>query len=69
MVEKKNAYDRLKSKKGSNSGSLVDNLLSKEETYWSGATALAILFAGIIDGGASIAIAYGARKLYEKRNG
>lgn len=65
----KNAYDRLKSRTTSKSGVNLDALLKQEETYWIGAAIPAILFAGLLDGGVSIALAYGARKLYEKNNG
>jgi hypothetical protein len=63
-----NAYDRFKNtdlKKGIK----LDSLLKREETYWIGAGAGAMLLVGIIDGGISVALAYGARKLYEKKNG
>lgn len=62
---KKNAYDRFKSK----NGGFDKSLLEKEETYFVGAAVPAILFAGILDGGVSVALAYGASKLYKMKNG
>ena len=69
MRNKTNAYERIKSKSKKSSGLNFKSLKKQEETYWIGAAVPAILFAGLIDGGVSIALAYGARKLYEKNNG
>lgn len=69
MRNKQNAYERMKSQTKKGSGLNFKSLTKKEETYWVGAAIPAILFAGLIDGGVSIALAYGARKLYEKNNG
>ena len=66
MRNKTSAYNRLKNK---NTGSFAKDIMKKEETYWFGAAVPAMLFAGFIDGGVSIAIAYAARKLYEMNNG
>ena len=66
MRTKQNAYEKIKSKRLSNSN--FKSLAKQEEIYWIGATIPAVLFAGLIDGGVSIALAYGARKLYEKNN-
>ena len=68
MRTKQNAYEKMKSK-GKSSGLNFKSLTKQEETYWIGAAVPAILFAGLVDGGVSIALAYGARKLYEKNNG
>lgn len=65
---KKNRLDYNSIKKKSN-GDIVDNLLKKEETYWVGASIPAILFAGFIDAGITIGLLYGAKKLYERKNG
>lgn len=61
------AYERMKDKM--NKAGKTTDLSKKEEVYWIGATIPAMLFAGFIDGGVSVAIAYAARKLYEMNNG
>lgn len=67
-TRKTTAYERLKNK-SKKKVNLFDAINAKEETYWVGAAAGAVIFAGFIDGGVSVAIAYGARKLYEYQNG
>jgi len=69
MRNKQNAYEKMKSKSKKNGKLDFKSLTKQEETYWIGAAVPAILFAGLIDGGVSMALAYGARKLYEKNNG
>ncbi len=65
-----NAYEEMKRKGKKGSGSLdFKSALKQEETYFVGAAGAAILFAGLIDGGVSVALAYGAKKLYDKNNG
>ena len=70
MARGNNAYENMKNK-AKKGGSKIDfsSALKQEETYFAGAAIPAILFAGFIDGGVSIALAYGARKLYQKING
>lgn len=60
------AYERIRPKTRKKG---ITKLLKREETYFVGATIPAILFAGFIDGGVCMALAYGARKLYEAHNG
>jgi len=67
--ERKNAYEKMKAKSKKSGGLNFKSALKQEETYWLGAAVPAILFAGLIDGGVTMALAYGARKLYEKHNG
>lgn len=69
MRNKTNAYERMKAKSKKGSGLNFKSLTKQEETYWVGAAIPAVLFAGLIDGGVSIALAYGAKKLYEHNNG
>ena len=69
MRNKQNAYEKMKLRMKNKQKLNFDTLIKKEETYWVGAAIPAILFAGLIDGGVSIALAYGARKLYEINNG
>ena len=63
MSRTSNAYDRMKR------ANAQKHFLDREETYFAGAAVPAILFAGLLDGGISIALAYGARQLYKKRTG
>lgn len=56
------AYTRMKLRNSKNP-------LDKEETYFAIAAIPAILFAGLIDGGVSMFLAYGARRLYKLRHG
>ena len=58
-----NAYTRMKRLNAEK------HFLDREETYFAGAAVPAVLFAGFIDGGISIALAYGARQLYKHRTG
>ena len=67
MARKGNAYEKMKSK-GKGSKLNFKSALKQEETYWLGAAVPAILFAGLIDGGVTMAIAFGAKKLYEHNN-
>lgn len=67
MGKRENAYTKMKNKK--NSSIDFKSVLKQEESYWFGAGGLAILFAGLIDGGVSVGLAYGAKKLYEHNNG
>ena len=67
--DKQNAYEKMKSRTKKDGNLNFKSALKHEETYWVGAAVPAVLFAGLIDGGVSIALAYGARKLYEKNNG
>ncbi len=70
MARSENAYEKFKAGKGKKgSGLSFKSALKQEETYWAGAAVPAILFAGLIDGGVSIALAYGASKLYKYNNG
>jgi len=68
MKKRTNAYERMKNKSKS---SKIDfkSALKHEETYWVGAGGAAMLIAGIFDGGISVALAYGAKKLYDYNNG
>ena len=63
-----NAYQNMKNKKSGKSMNF-QSALKQEETYFVGAAGVAILFAGILDGGVSVALAYGAKKLYDHNNG
>ena len=67
-MKKQNAYDRLKSKSGSKKINFK-NFMNYEETYFAGAAVPAVFIAGIFDGGISIALAYGAHKLFKQQNG
>ena len=68
MVRSENVYDKMKSKRAKGGKLNFQSALKQEETYWIGAAIPAILFAGLIDGGVSIAFAYGARQLYKQYN-
>ena len=65
---RQNAYERLKANSAKASNFNMGSLAKKEETYWAGAAVPAVLFAGLVDGGVTMALAYGARKLYEINN-
>lgn len=69
MARSGNAYDKMKNK--GKKGSLnFSSALKQEETYWAGAGAAVVLmpFISIIDGGFGLAVAYGAKKLYDYNN-
>lgn len=69
MARNSDAYDRMKSKMtGKTDGFNMTNLGKKEGTYWFGAGAIASIVFGFVDGGVSVALAYGAKKLYEINN-
>ena len=64
-----NAYEEMKRKGSKGMGTLdFKSALKQEETYFAAAGVAAVLFAGLIDGGVSVALAYGAKKLYDKNN-
>ena len=65
-MTKNKLYEQLKSKRRQYNGQ-AESLLGKENTYWVGAGAISMLFFGFIDGGLSVAIAYGAKKLHENK--
>ena len=68
MARSGNAYDKMKNKNKKGSKLNFASALKQEETYFMGAAVPAILFAGLIDGGVSIALAYGAKKLFDHNN-
>ena len=68
MAKRENAYTKMKNKQAGKKLNFK-SVIKSEETYWVGAAGAAVLFAGLIDGGVSIAFAYGAKKLYEHNNG
>ena len=65
-----NAYQKMKNKKSGKSINF-QSALKKEETYWAGASLAVVVmpFISIIDGGFGLAVAYGAKKLYDHSNG
>lgn len=69
MARSGNAYEKMKAKQKKGSSLNFKSALKQEETYWAGAAIPAVLFAGFIDGGVSIAIAYGMNKLYKHNTG
>ena len=68
MARSGNAYERMKNKNKKGFKLNFSSALKQEETYFIGAAVPAILFAGLIDGGVSIALAYGAKKLFDYNN-
>lgn len=69
MARNSDAYERMKDKMaGVSSSSKAGSLLKNESTYWIGAAGLAGLFVGFMDGGISVALAYGAKKIHEAAN-
>jgi len=68
MARSGNAYEKMKNKGKKGSKLDFSSALKQEETYFMGAAIPAILFAGLIDGGVSIALAYGAKKLFDFNN-
>lgn len=67
-MKKQNAYERMKKKSTKGKFNLAD-LKKDEDVYWVGATIPALLVAGLFDGGITMALAYGARKLYKYNTG